>query len=46
MKDRISDQDEGSGVPLFGSWRNAYTVVVAVFICEVGLFYLVSRVFL
>ena len=32
-------------VPLFGSWRNAYLVVVAIFILEVGFFYFVSRYF-
>jgi hypothetical protein len=33
-------------VPLFGSWRNAYCVVVLIFILEVGFFYFVSRWFL
>jgi len=32
-------------VPLFGSWRNAYLVIVAIFVLEVGLFYFVSRYF-
>jgi hypothetical protein len=32
-------------IPLFGSWRNAYLVVVAIFILEVGFFYFVSRYF-
>lgn len=33
-------------VPLFGNWRNAYLVVVIVFIIEVAFFYFVSRYFL
>ena len=33
-------------VPLFGSWRNAYLLVVLVFVLEVGFFYFVSRYFL
>jgi len=33
-------------VPLFGSWRNAYLAVVAIFILEVGFFFFVSRWFL
>ena len=33
-------------VPLFGSWRNAYFTVVAIFVLEVGFFYFVSRYFL
>jgi len=32
-------------VPLFGSWRNAYAVVVVVFVVEVALFYLLGRFF-
>jgi hypothetical protein len=32
-------------VPLFGSWRNAYIVVVAVFVVEVAIFYAVDRIF-
>lgn len=32
-------------VPLFGSWRNAYIVVVAVFVVEVALFFVFSRYF-
>ncbi|HEY3600859.1 MAG TPA: hypothetical protein VGK72_02790 [Chthoniobacterales bacterium] len=33
-------------VPFFGSWRNAYLAVVAIFILEVGFFFFVSRWFL
>jgi len=44
MKDKTND--EGTGVPLFGSWRNAYLAVVLVFVFEVAFFYLVSRHFL
>ena len=32
-------------VPLFGSWRKAYLVVVAVFIIDVAAFYAISRYF-
>lgn len=32
-------------VPLFGSWRIAYLVVVVIFIAEVSFFYFVSRFF-
>ena len=32
-------------VPLFGSWRNAYIVVVVVFVIEVALFFVFSRYF-
>jgi len=32
-------------VPLFGTWRNAYVIVVAVFILEVALFYALGRFF-
>jgi len=34
-----------SRVPLFGSWRNAYVIVVAVFVVEVAFFYLLSHIF-
>ncbi len=33
-------------VPLFGSWRKAYLVVVLVFVLEIAFFYFVSRFFL
>lgn len=36
---------EANGVPLFGTWRKAYVVVVAVFIFDVALFYAISRYF-
>jgi hypothetical protein len=32
-------------VPLFGTWRNAYVIVVAVFVVEVALFYALGRFF-
>jgi hypothetical protein len=32
-------------VPLFGSWRNAYLVVIGVFIFDVAIFYAISRFF-
>jgi len=44
-----SDHDQGPrsspAVPLFGTWRTAYIVVVAVFVIEVALFYAMSRSF-
>lgn len=37
----------GAGdVPLFGKWRNAYLLVVFVFVLEVAFFCFVSRYFL
>ena len=47
----MNDQRQGRGdseadtVPLFGTWRRAYIVVVAVFVVEVALFYAMSRNF-
>ena len=32
-------------VPVFGTWRNAYFAVVAIFILDVVLFYAFSRYF-
>ena len=32
-------------VPLFGTWRRAYLVVLAVFVFDVVLFYVFSRYF-
>lgn len=32
-------------VPLFGTWRRAYLVVIAVFVFDVALFYAFSRYF-
>jgi len=40
-----SAEAEAARVPLFGTWRNAYIVVVAVFVIEVALFYALSRTF-
>ena len=37
--------NEDVPVPLFGTWRTAYIVVVAVFVIEVALFYAMSRSF-
>ena len=37
--------NDAARVPLFGTWRNAYVAVVAVFLIEVGLFYVFSRAF-
>jgi hypothetical protein len=40
-------RDDGGGerIPLFGTWRTAYVVVVAVFVLDVALFYAISRLF-
>ena len=32
-------------VPLFGSWRKAYLVVIGVFLLDVAIFYGISRFF-
>jgi len=32
-------------VPLFGTWRNAYVVVVLAFVFDVALFYFFQRYF-
>jgi len=40
------DEPPNNGVPLFGSWRNAYVAVVLVFVCEVVFYCFVSRHFL
>ena len=37
--------DGKDAVPLFGSWRNAYLAVVAVFVFDVAAFYFFSRYF-
>lgn len=39
------DENTRAAVPLFGSWRMAYIVVVAAFVCNVALFYAISRYF-
>ena len=44
-KSDIDLRGEGDRVPLFGSWRNAYLVVVAVFVLNVVAFYAISRYF-
>ena len=44
----VRDENHGNddlSVPLFGSWRNAYVTVVAVFVVEVALFFVFSRYF-
>ena len=42
---RSNDENESSPVPLFGTWRKAYLVVVAVFVFDVVAFYAISRYF-
>ena len=37
--------DDNVPVPLFGTWRTAYIVVVVVFVLNVALFYAISRIF-
>ena len=39
------DGEEPDRVPLFGTWRNAYIVVVATFVVNVAIFYAISRYF-
>ena len=39
------DAEQAERVPLFGSWRNAYAAVIIVFVCDVALFYAISRYF-
>lgn len=36
---------ENAHVPLFGTWRKAYAVVIAAFALDVALFYAISRIF-
>ncbi len=36
---------ENARVPLFGTWRKAYAVVVAAFALDVAFFYVISRIF-
>ncbi|HEV8185735.1 MAG TPA: hypothetical protein VGP40_07235 [Chthoniobacterales bacterium] len=36
---------ENARVPLFGTWRKAYAVVVAAFVLDVAFFYVISRIF-
>ena len=36
---------ETDAVPLFGTWRKAYLMIVVAFVCEVALFYAISRYF-
>jgi hypothetical protein len=45
MNIREEDADRRVAVPLFGSWRNAYVVVVIVFVLDVVLFYALGRFF-
>jgi len=45
MKSNLPADDKTRRVPLFGTWRNAYLVIVLIFILEVGFFYLVSHYF-
>ena len=37
--------DERAPVPLFGTWRNAYLAVTALFIIDVAVFYFFGRYF-
>ena len=39
------DEDGDERVPLFGTWRTAYIVVVIAFIVNVAAFYAISRFF-
>ncbi len=44
-RNRDSEGNDNSEVPLFGNWRNAYLTVVAFFVIDVALFYFFSRYF-
>lgn len=44
-KHNVPRDAEESAVPLFGTWWNAYVTVVVAFVVEVGLFYIVTRMF-
>ena len=39
------DDNEQARVPLFGTWRNAYVIVIVVFVLNVALFFAISRLF-
>ena len=41
----MSEPNGRDRVPLFGSWRNAYLVVIGMFIVDVAIFYAISRFF-
>jgi hypothetical protein len=42
----MSDDENGhERVPLFGTWRTAYIVVVIAFLLNVALFYAITRIF-
>ena len=45
MNEPRRNDEKDLPVPLFGNWRNAYFVVIGVFVCDVALFYFVSRYF-
>jgi hypothetical protein len=45
MKTKSPGDDETHGLPLFGTWRKAYLVIVLIFIFEVSVFYFVSHYF-
>ena len=39
------DEDGDERVPLFGTWRTAYMVVVIAFLLNVVVFYAITRIF-
>ena len=42
----MSDDENGhERVPLFGTWRTAYVVVVIAFIVNVAVYYAITRIF-
>ena len=42
----MSDDENGhERVPLFGTWRTAYIVVVIAFLLNVAVFYAITRIF-
>ena len=44
MNEPEADTETGA-VPLFGTWRKAYLLIVVAFVFEVALFYAISRYF-
>lgn len=41
----VEEDERNIAVPLFGSWRKAYVVVVAAFLFDVAAFYAIGRYF-
>lgn len=41
----MTEPNDRDRVPFFGSWRNAYLAVIAIFVFDVAVFYAISRFF-